>query len=143
MYIIHNEISLLYFSDTDILECTSGLIRTMESRSFHVMCLSFSSSPAATLHWQIQPWHQNQTLQLVCSSDNHSCTSHPEVQAHMFGNVDSDLTIPRVERGMFNSSTLTCSVTSRDKPDWSGSDSCLIDVTCKYISAQCVEAKIL
>ena len=42
------------------------------------------------------------------------------------------LQISNVERAMFNSSTITCSV-SANGSDISANASCLIDVTCEYV----------
>ena len=50
----------------------------------------------------------------------------------MFDPFFSDLHISNVERAMFNSSTITCSV-SANGSDTSANASCLIDVTCKYL----------
>ena len=86
------------------------------------------------MHWQIQPWRQYETLDLVCS-DRDSCTTHPEVRARMFRLSFTILQISNVERAMFNSSTITCSV-SANGSDISANASCLIDVTCKYVVVQ-------
>ena len=93
------------------------------------------------MHWQIQPWRQNETLDLVCS-DRDSCTRHPEVQAMMPHPVFSFLEISNVERAMFNSSTITCSV-STNGSDISANASCLIDVTCEYVVVQRVTSIVI
>ena len=127
---------ILFFSDAHIDGCSSdGLIRVVENQSFHTYCGAFGPYREATFYWQIQPWRQNETLKVVCSSDAYLCPS-PGVRVHVHVPEISSLTIDMVERAMFNSSTLTCNVTFRDRPDWSTNDSCLIEVTCKYILVQ-------
>ena len=116
-------------------ECDSdGLIHMQENRSFYAECynLFYRRYPDETyMHWQIQPWRQNETLDLVCIEPD-QCTTHPEVQTRMFYPLFSFLEISNVERAMFNSSTITCTV-SANGSDISANASCLIDVTCKYV----------
>ena len=114
---------------------SDGLIHMEENRSFHLGCGLFLPSDA-TIHWQIQPWGQNETLDLVCS-ERDSCTTHPEVRAEMHP-YRSSLEISNVERAMFNSSTITCSVSANGSEIFANA-SCLIDVTCEYVViVQCV-----
>ena len=95
-------------------------------------------SGETSVHWQIQPWCQNETLDLVCNESD-SCTTHPEVQAEMFPPYYSVLHISSVERAMFNSSVLTCSMTRLNGSDISVNASCLIDLFCMYlVFVQCV-----
>ena len=121
--------------DVHLLGCDSdGLIHVRENRSFSASCHNhfYPRYPGETyMHWQIQPWRQNETLDLVCI-ERDSCTRHPEVRAMMFAPIFSDLEISNVERAMFNSSTITCSVSTKGS-DISANASCLIDVTCKYV----------
>ena len=121
--------------DIDLSGCDSdGLIHMEENRSLYTRCYNdfYRRYPDETyMHWQIQPWRQNETLDLVCR-ERDSCTRHPEVRAMMFIVFFSDLRIPNVERAMFNSSTITCSV-STNGSDISANASCLIDVTCEYV----------
>ena len=125
----------MFSPHADITECSSdGLIQMKENSSFGTECFS-SFRPFhrdSTFHWQIQPWRDNPTLDLVCTN-RRRCTSHPEVRADMFGPDFSLLRIANVERSMFSSSTLTCNITSPNEPDWFANASCLIDVTCEYI----------
>ena len=116
----------IYLSGCD----SDGLIHLEENRSFYLGCGVYLPSDATT-HWQIQPWRQNETLDLVCS-ERDSCTTHPEVRAEMWSPYRSSLEISNVERAMFNSSTITCSV-SANGSDISANASCLIDVTCEYV----------
>ena len=113
---------------------SDGLIHVKENRTFFASCHNhfYPRYPGERyMHWQIQPWRQNEALDLVCI-EPHPCTIHPEVQAMMLYPSLSFLEISNVERAMFNSSTITCSV-STNGSDISANASCLIDVTCKYV----------
>ena len=127
----------IYLSGCD----SDGLIHMEENRSFYAECLTdwgLQYSGETSVHWQIQPWRQNETLDLVCS-ENDSCTTHPEVRAEMFPPYYSVLHISSVERAMFNSSVLTCSMTRLNGSDISVNATCLIDLFCKYlVFVQCV-----
>ena len=121
----------IYLSGCD----SDGLIHMEENRSLYTRCYNhfYGRYPDETyIHWQIQPWRQNETLDLVCI-ERDSCTTHHEVRAEMWIPFRSTLEIANVERAMFNSSTITCSVTSTNGSDISANASCLIDVTCEYV----------
>ena len=124
--------------DVHMSGCYSdGLIHMEENQTVYLDCGVFLPTDG-TIHWQIQPWGQNETLDLVCS-ERDSCTTHPEVRAEMFASYYSSLEIANVERAMFNSSTITCSITPANGSDTSANASCLIDVFCKYVVfVQCV-----
>ena len=128
----------VYLSGCD----SGGLIHMVENRSFYAECFGdwgLRYSGETYMHWQIQPWRQNETLDLVCNESG-SCTTHPEVRAERFLiPYYSSLEISNVERAMFNSSTITCSMTPANGSDTSVNTSCLVDLFCKYlVFLQCV-----
>ena len=122
---------------------SDGLIHVGENLLFFIGChnyLYLRFSDEKSVHWQIQPGRQNQTLDLVCGESD-PCTTHPEMNA-TFGHHFSYLSIFHVERSMFNSSTITCSV-STNGSDISANASCLIDVTCEYVVVQRVTSIVI
>ncbi|XP_070209676.1 uncharacterized protein [Littorina saxatilis] len=115
-----------------IPRCTSdGILLVQENRSLIIRCFShFRGVDDETLTWEIRPWRDQPSLEIVCirnSTHDRGCSSHPDVEVSFRGYRRSYLTISRVERAMFNSSTISCNPTSR-YPDRHQESPCLIDV---------------